>query len=185
MRLGKDLHNKLIISISDGQSLGKVKDIYVDADLQWMTGIYVGSEGLLRRKALLIQREDVVLYGIDAILVKNADVVTDDRALPAAKEWVRLDKLNGREVDTPGGTRLGLIGDIMLDAEGNVIGFTLAKTFVEGPIAQNGTVPRQVVTTTGSKDQNMTIDLPQLEQLYQGTPTQTKSETVEDDTVTG
>ncbi len=185
MRLGKDLHNKLIISVSDGQNLGKVKDIYVDSDLQWMTGIHVGSEGLLRRKALLIQRDDVVLFGIDAILVKNADVITDDRTLSAAKEWVRLDKLNGREVDTPGGTRLGIIGDIMLNAEGNIIGFTLSKTFVEGPIAQNGTIPRQTLIATGNNDQNMTIDLPQLEQLYRGTETKAEPKAPEDDGVTG
>ncbi len=166
MRLGKDLLDKLVISVSDGRLLGKVKDIYIDVALDEMTGINLGTEGMLRRKAILIPRDDVVVFGVDAVLVKKPEVVTDDQTLDAAREWSRLSKLKGREVDTPGGTRLGTIGDVLLDENGRVAGFALSKVFVEGPLAERGIVLREVVVDTGQVDGSMTIDLLKLEQLY-------------------
>ncbi|MBE2199669.1 MAG: PRC-barrel domain-containing protein [Anaerolinea sp.] len=167
MRLGKDLNGKPIYSITDGRSLGVVKDIYVNEDLYWMTGIYVGSEGLLKRKHLLIPREQVAVFGIDAILVKKSDVIVNTDEFNEAEKWLRLDKLRGREVDTPGGTKVGSIGDVILNTEGYITGFTLGKVFVEGPIATKAMIPREGLIDTGSVDGAMTIDLPKVEALYQ------------------
>ena len=168
MRMGKDLTGKPIISMTDGRLLGNVKDLYVNPDLHWLTGIHVGHEGLIKRKSLLIERENIAVFGIDAILVKNSDVVTDDKEHSGVNDWLRLDKLRGREVDTPGGTRVGTVGDIILSEEGHVTGFTLSRVFVEGPIAQKGTIPRETLIDTGNEDKAMTIDLTKVEQLYMG-----------------
>lgn len=170
MRLGKDLIGKSIISVTDGRLLGTVKDVYINDELYWLTGIHVGHEGLLKRKSLIISRDNVVVFGIDAVLVKNPDVIVDGSDLPAADEWLRLSKLKGREVDTPGGTKVGTIGDVILGEEGHVTGFLLAKVFVEGPIAQQGTLPREALIDTGNEDDVMTIDLPKVEKLQQAQP---------------
>jgi uncharacterized protein YrrD len=180
MRLGKDLIGKSIISVMDGRLLGTVKDVYLNDELYWLTGIHVGHEGLLKRKSLIISRDDVVVFGIDAVLVKNSDVIVDGSDLPAADEWLRLSKLKGRDVDTPGGTKVGTIGDVILGEEGHVTGFLLAKVFVEGPIAQKGTLPREALIDTGNEDDVMTIDLPKVEELQQGTlPDQKEPENTE------
>lgn len=163
MRLGKDLTGKLIISVTDGRIIGNVKDLYVDAALSGLTGIYIGHEGLLKRKSLLIPRDSVVVFGIDAILVKKADVITSDQELLEVADWVRLSKLRGRDVDTPGGTKVGAIGDILLSEEGQITGFSLAKVFVEGPVAQHGLIPRQAMLDTGGEDTVMTVDLAKVE----------------------
>jgi uncharacterized protein YrrD len=168
MRLGKDLNDKLVISVTDGRLLGKVKDLYIDVTLNELTGINLGTEGMLRRKAILITRDDVVVFGVDAILVKHADVVTDDQTLDVAKEWSRMSKVKGREVHTPGGTRLGSIGDVLLDENGRVAGFALSKVFVEGPLAERGIILRETVIETGQVNGDMTIDLLKLEELYRG-----------------
>ena len=170
MRLGKDLIGKSIISVTDGRLLGAVKDVYINDQLYWLTGIHVGHEGLLKRKSLLIHRDNVVVFGIDAILVKNDAVITGNKELPEFENWLRLSKLRGREVDTPGGTKVGAIGDIILGEEGHITGFTLAKVFVEGPIAQQGMLPREALIDTGNDDGIMTIDLPKVEQLQQKQP---------------
>ena len=166
MRPGKDLTGKMIISVTDGRLVGHVKDLYLNETLDWLNGIYVGYEGLLKRKSLLIQREDVVVFGIDAILVKSADVITDDKQHPEVEAWPRLEKLRGREVDTPGGTKVGTIGDVIIGGEGNITGFVLGRVYVEGPVAQWGTIPRDTLVDTGSQDNAMTVDLPKVEQLY-------------------
>jgi len=165
MRLGKDLIGKSIISVTDGRLLGVVKDLYINDQLYWLTGIHVGTEGILKRKTWLISRDSVVVFGIDAILVKNAEVVIEASELPESDAWLRLSKLKGRDVDTPGGTKVGAIGDIVLGEEGHIIGFALSKVFVEGPIAQQGTLPREALIDTGNDDGVMTIDLAKVEQL--------------------
>jgi len=97
MRLGKDLLNKPIYSLDDGKLLGKVQDLYLDAAAENLLGVYLGAQGLIRRKSELIPTGDVVLFGIDAVLARAGDVVTDDSALSTAKSWMRREKLIGRE----------------------------------------------------------------------------------------
>lgn len=168
MRESKDLIGKSVISVSDGRLLGTVRDIYLDQNLYWMTGIHLGSEGLLKRKALVIARENVVVFGIDAVLVKNADVVTDNKTFAPATKWLRLDDLKGREIDTPGGTKVATIGDVVLDEEARVISVKLSRTYVEGPIAEKRIVPRDAIVDTGQADGVMTIDLVKAESAVPG-----------------
>ena len=163
MRLGKDLVSKQIISITDGRSLGTAKDIYMNSELEAITGIYLGSEGLIKRKHFLITRAEVVVFGIDAILVRASDVIIEENDLPETVAWVRLSKLNKREVDTPGGTKVASIGDIILGEQGDITGFALSRVYVEGPIEKNGTIPRTAVIDTGGEDGVMTIDLTRAE----------------------
>jgi uncharacterized protein YrrD len=163
MRLGKDLVGKQIISVTDGRSLGNAKDIYISNDLTDITGIYLGSEGLIKRKHFLITRANVVVFGIDAILVRTSEVVVEENDQPESVAWIRLSKLNKREVDTPGGTKVATIGDIILGEQGDITGFALSRVYVEGPIEKNGTIPRGAVIDTGNDDGAMTIDLTKAE----------------------
>lgn len=164
MRLGKDLIGKPVYSMTDGRLLGSVKDLYLDQDLELLTGIYLGSEGLIKRKSLLIARRNVMVFGIDAILAKAADVVTDDEETEEAEHWLRREELQKREIDTPGGTKVGAIGDILLDEEARVTGFSLGKVFVEGPVAESRRIMRGAIVDTGRDDGIMTVDLSKAEQ---------------------
>ena len=59
---------------------------------------------------------------------------------------------------------VGVIGDVIINVDDGVIGFKLARVFVEGPIAKKLAVAREVVADTGAEDGVMTIDLAQAEQ---------------------
>lgn len=168
MRLSKDIVGKPIITINDGRIMGNVKDVLLTTDLSALAGIYLGREGLIRRKTLLIPSRDVVVFGIDAILVTNAEVVTDNKQIVAADDWVRLNKLQGREIDTPGGTRVGTIGDVVLDEEGGIMGFMLSRIYVEGPIAEQRMIYRHAVIDHGNEDGVMTVDISRAEQAFPG-----------------
>lgn len=176
MRLGKDIEGKPIISITDGRILGRSKDLYVDAELQAMAGLYVGSEGVIRRKTLVIPREDITLFGIDVILVKDAEVITNEKDLPEAKAWIRLKDVEGRQVRTPGGTKLGVVGDVVLDEAGSIVGFSLSRVFVEGPLAEQGAVPREAVVDVALEDGAIGVDLAKLEGLVSTTLEKTPAE---------
>lgn len=164
MRLGKDLIGKPVYSMSDGRLLGNVKDLYLDQDLELLTGIYLGSEGLIKRKSLLVARRYIMVFGIDAILAKASDVVSDDEEMEEAQHWLRREDLQKREIDTPGGTKVGTIGDILLDVEAHIKGFSLGKVFVEGPVAESRRIMKAAIVDTGRDDGVMTVDLSKAEQ---------------------
>lgn len=163
MRLSKDLVSKSVVSIDEGRIVGQVKDVYYSADLSRMVGIFLGKEGLIRRKSLIIPVDAVVVFGIDAVLVKTASALTDDKMLSEAANWIRLNDLEGRDVDTPGGTRVGTIGDVILDEEGKINAFYLSRVLVEGPLAESKQIDRRAMIDSGQADGVLTIDLPRAE----------------------
>lgn len=169
MRLGKDIIGKWIVTIDEGRQMGKVKDLLLDPDLAQLNGIYLAREGMFRRKTVYIPRESVVVYGVDAVLIESAESVTESRTNPI-DGWVRFSKIVGRPIDTPGGTKLATLGDMILNSEGKITGFSLAKVSVTGPIADNRAIARPAIVDTGNVDGTMTIDLPMAESL--GMPTE-------------
>jgi uncharacterized protein YrrD len=165
MFLGKDIIGIPVITVDDGRSIGRVKDIYLSADCQTVAGVFLGTEGLFSRKSFLVRSEDITTIGQDAILVKNADVIHEEGNLVETEEtWLRRDELQGRPVDTSGGTKVGKIGDVLIDGEGNVLGFTLGNVYVSGPIARNRSVSINTVLDVGQEDGAMTIDLQRAEE---------------------
>ncbi len=172
MRLGKDIIGKWIVTTNEGRQLGKVKDLLLDADLSQLNGIYITREGMIRRKTVYIPRESVVVYGVDAVLIESSESVTDSRTNPI-DGWVRLTEIIGRPIDTPGGTKLATLGDMILNAEGKITGFSLAKVSVTGPIADNRAIARPAIVDTGNEDGTMTIDLAKAEVL--GMPSETST----------
>ena len=170
MRLGKDIIGKWIVTTNEGRQMGKVKDLLLDPSLSQLNGIFVAREGMFRRKTIYIPREFVVVYGVDAVLIESESSVVDSRSHPI-DGWVRLTEIIGRPIDTPGGTKLATLGDMILNAEGQITGFSLAKVSVTGPIADNRAIARPAIIDTGNEDGTMTIDLSMAESL--GMPTET------------
>lgn len=169
MRLGKELIGKPIFSVTDGRQLGTVKDLYLDLEVGILNGLFLGSEGLIKRKYRVIDRENIVVLGIDAVLVSGSDVVTDNVAKPEVEVWLRRKTFQGRRIETTGGTKVAIVGDVLLDEEANVVGLTLAQVEVRGPLTQKPIVFKSAVTDTGGKEGIVTIDLakaerPELEQ---------------------
>lgn len=162
--LGKAIIGNPVITVNDGRSIGHIKDIYLSADCKSVAGIYLGTEGLFSRKSLLVKSEDITTIGQDAILVKHADVVHEKGTLAETEEsWLRRDELQGRSVDTSGGTKVGKIGDVIINGEGKVQGFSLSYVYVTGPIADNRSIAIHTVQDVGHEDGVMIIDLQRAE----------------------
>jgi len=163
MRPGKDLIGKPIISIDQGRRIGTVKDLFVDSDVRAVVGIYLGTEGFFSRKGLCVDRDNVVVYGQDAVLVRHSDAVVDSTPACESAIWRRADALHGQEVVTAGGTRVGTVDDILLDDQMRVIGFMLSRTYLTGPVADRRAIVREAVTDIQGDDV-MIVDLSVAEQ---------------------
>ena len=165
MLTGKSHLNKQLISITDGKILGDVKDLYLDREMHNVAAIFLGKEGLLKRKALMLPRSAIHIFGVDVWLVSGSDKVAGPDEIADADTFVLLSDLRGRDVDTEGGTKIGVIDDVVLDAEARVLGFVLGKVHVQGPLAERKTIAREAVTKLGSKDAAMQVQLAQAEAL--------------------
>jgi sporulation protein YlmC with PRC-barrel domain len=165
MRTAKEHFNKPLISLVDGKKLGKVKDLYFDAEAGKVMAALLSKRGIINRKTFVIVRAAIQVMGIDVWLVSASDTVELLENLPESDTYLLLSDLVGREVLTEGEHRIGTIGDVILDENANVIGFTFDQVFVQGPLAERRRIARSAVTHLGDKDNPMTTVLEQAESL--------------------
>ncbi|MDX1524033.1 MAG: PRC-barrel domain-containing protein [Anaerolineae bacterium] len=167
MLLSKKYIGKQVISVDEGRIVGEVKDFYIDRDLNSVTGLYFGSEGLIKRKALLLKHEHIMLFGVDVIFIDNAGAVTDGDTVEGIDNWMRRDDLIGRAIiSETSEAKIGKVDDIFFDETGKLLGLGLSNIEVKGPIAENRAISRAVIKQTGDKDNPMVIDLFKAEQQH-------------------
>ena len=165
MITSKEHASKPIISITDGKKLGEVKDLYLDQDMRQVAAVFLGKEGLISRKALVIARSAVQVYGVDAWLVTGSDVITGPDAISESGTFTLIGDLRGRELQTEGGTKIGVIDHVILDDEAHVLGFGLGKVYAQGPLAERKMIARDAILSLGNMKEPMTINLAQAESL--------------------
>lgn len=165
MYAAKDHQNKLLISITDGKKLGEIKDLYLDGEVNKVAAAFLGAEGLFNRKSFCIERSSIQVYGIDVWLVSGSDKIKELSDVTGSENFLTASDFRGREIQSEGGTLLGTIDDTLLDEEANVIGFSLSKVFVQGPLAERKAIARSAVTDFGSKNSPMTTLLAKAESL--------------------
>ena len=161
----RELSNKPLISITDGKKVGEVKDVYLDKDMREVTAVFLGKEGLINRKALIIARSAVQVYGVDVWLVSGSNTVQGPADLPDSETFILVGDLRGREIQTEGGTKIAVIDDVILDNEARVLGFNLGKVYAQGPLAERKAIVRDALLALGNTKEPMTINLAQAESL--------------------
>ena len=159
----RELSNKPLISITDGKKVGEVKDVYLDQDMRQVAAVFLGKEGLINRKTLMIDRSAVQVYGVDVWLVSNSNTVQGSGDIPGSETFILVGELRGREIQTEGGTKIAVIADVILDNEGRVLGFDLGKVYAQGPLADRKAIAREVILNLGNTKEPMTINLAQAE----------------------
>jgi uncharacterized protein YrrD len=165
MITSREHSGKPIFSMTDGKKLGEVKDLYLDQEMRQVAAVFLGKEGLINRKTLVIARSAVQVYGIDAWLVSGSDTVIGPEALPDSGTFTLIGDLRGRELQTEGGTKIGVIDHVILDGEARVLGFGLGKVYSQGPLAERKAIARDAILNLGSAKEPMTINLAQAESL--------------------
>ena len=157
--------NKSLVSITDGKIVGDIKDLYLDREMHQVAAVFLGRGGLITRKTNLLPRAAIHIFGADVWLVTGSDKVVGPEEVTDADTFVLVGDLRGRDVETEGGTKIGVVDDVVLDAEARLLGFVLGKVHVQGPLAERKTIAREAVAKLGSKDAPMQVVLAQAEAL--------------------
>jgi uncharacterized protein YrrD len=142
MATAKEFRNKLMIATSDGKNLGKIKNVYFDSNVTKVTALYMGSEGFIMRKKLVIERSKVKTCGIDTCMVSNAEFVVDPKMVRGSSNFVLDKELEGRHIISEGGTEIATVDSVIIDESFNVTRFTLDKMPDSGPLASRKAIAR-------------------------------------------
>jgi sporulation protein YlmC with PRC-barrel domain len=165
MFTSKEQSNKPLISMTDGRKIGEIKDLYLDRDLRQVSAVFLGKEGLINRKTLMIPRSAVQVLGVDVWLVSGSDAIVGPDDVSESGTFTLVGDLRGRELQTEGGTKIGVIDHVILDNEGRILGLGLGKVYSQGPLAERRVIARDAILDLGTSKEPMTINLAQAEAL--------------------
>ena len=152
--LTQDFYGNAIISVSNGQIIAKVEDILIDPATLQVAALVTARRGggLLQREQEvdLILGDKVQVWGQDAVLVSEADVVVPENETPGSEKWLSVsEQLKGRDVISIDGRRIGQLNDVALDVKGKVVEYALAQVAIEGPIAQSKRIATETTYALG------------------------------------
>jgi uncharacterized protein YrrD len=159
MQTGNEIVGKPVVTLDNGEMLGKVRDLYLDAQLENLVALSLGGGGLFGVRTRVVPLASVTCLGEDVVLIKSSTGVYDQGEIEETSTWQRRSKVRGRKVETPGGTPIGTIDDITIDGDGRVRDYTLAWTQVGGPIGQSHLLMKEAVLDPGSETGVMRVDL--------------------------
>ena len=101
-----------MVSVDNGEMLGKVRDLYFDSQLESLVALSLGGGGLFGARTKVVLLSNVNCLGEDVVLVESSTAVHDDSEIEEGSNWQRRSKARGRKVETPGGAPMGTIDDI-------------------------------------------------------------------------
>jgi uncharacterized protein YrrD len=106
---------KAVLSRADGEKLDSVKDVIIGTDHTRVIALLI-NEGGLFSKALVVQIENVVSFGKDAVVVTDSKVAMRADHVPAVAQALDMDeKLGGKKVFSETGDEHGKLSDIYFD----------------------------------------------------------------------
>jgi uncharacterized protein YrrD len=138
IRLSAELRDKPIVSMTDGKIVAKVKDVLIDPSTRTISAVLFEEGNILNRQTRVIPADAVRVWGVDVILVTSADAVVSKEQLACHERCLSVStQLKGRSIVSQEGKQIGELNDVVIDNNGVVVGYDLAKVLIEGPVAKS------------------------------------------------
>lgn len=121
-----------VFDVEDGKQVGKIQDFIVNDDWE-IEGIELENKGLFTNYVKIVQWQDIVAYGEDAVMIRNQQAVRKTGADDIKYTYLLgRSKLKEMSVLTEEGLLLGRVSDVYFDQElGNtIIGIEITDGFV-------------------------------------------------------
>jgi uncharacterized protein YrrD len=145
----RDLIGRLIVTITTGEIVGKVKDVLIDPQ-QWTIAALVLPSRMFSRETIILPRSVVHVFGKDVVLVKSNETMARDDSLDQVASLLAVSgEMRGRSLATEQGLRLGVLDDLLVDEMGKVVAYELARVFVHGPLAESKQIPFSATRSVG------------------------------------
>lgn len=152
MLKSKRLIGMPVISLAEGQQLGKVKDLIVDPLKRAVAALVIEQKGWFREEKF-IPYSKVSNVGSDAITVAQSDFAQKGTSLP---EIVKLMKdkylINNTKVVAENGKMLGIVEEYYINTEdGTIAGLEIAGNFLNSIISGRAFLDSSFIRTIGKE----------------------------------
>jgi uncharacterized protein YrrD len=148
--LSHELHGRPVISTVDGSVIAKVEDVLIDPKALRVAAVLVYRGPLLRRETKTILSDRIQVWGEDAILMRGAQEGFSEGDLPADEGWLRvMNDIKGHDVLADDGRRIGALSDVLLNTEGQVVAYDLARVFDEEAFPDAMRIPASATQSLG------------------------------------
>ena len=137
-----------VISISDGNEIGKVKNVIINA-AKGTVDFFIIDSGTRSLAGGVIPAERVLGIGEYALTIQEPDDISDIVKIPAAIELLQKNiTVSGTRVLTRRGSLVGESGDIYINDDDSY-GIVGVEFVPDKPDLKNGIIPRSSIITFG------------------------------------
>lgn len=132
----KEFVGNPVIGIANGEMIAKVEDLRIDPSTMKAAAAITSKGTLLSPQVEAISADQIEVWGQDALLAKKTEVIVEEEVLDGRDGWLSAaNDIRGYEVVAEDGTRIGTLGDIVLDNQGRITGYQMAEVATEGRVA--------------------------------------------------
>lgn len=137
-RKTQDMKDMPVVSLTNGQIIAKISDMLINPTSRSVSALLSSEGGLLSRTTKVIPATEVRVWGEDVIIVSGPEIFVEREALACHETCLSVaNQIKGREVVSQTGTRIGTLNDVLINTEGQVVGYDLSKVEVQGPVAKS------------------------------------------------
>lgn len=116
----KDLLGLAVITLSNAHKVGAVDEVLFDPEYRQVLAFRVKQGGLMRHEEA-VPRGEVTAIGDDAITISAPSAVNHLDRYPALADARTLNDLTHTKVVTEGGSMLGTVAEVRLDAQARIV----------------------------------------------------------------
>lgn len=139
-----------IVSLSEGQHIGYVKNLVIDAQGKSLAALVIDPKGFFRDQRI-IPYNKVISVGDDAITIDKGNYVEKSTSLPEILTLIK-EKLTviGTRVITESGKTLGVVEEYYIDPEsGKILQIEISGGKIEGLLNGKALLDANYITTIG------------------------------------
>lgn len=129
MRKAKELIGKSIVHQSTGERIAEVRDLVFESDARHVAAVMVDQGGWFR-DARVILWSSIVSIG-DAMMVQGEAPIVVASEAPTLRDELQQDiRITGAPIMTDTGDRIGTVGDLYINDNGEVVGYEVRQGFM-------------------------------------------------------
>jgi sporulation protein YlmC with PRC-barrel domain len=118
-----------VISTDKGKRVGTLEDLLLDPNMLEVAAIVTQKGDPLRNDFRAIPSDAVQVWGRDAVLVAETNILCAKNQLPDIDNWLSfLDNILDESVVTTSSNRIGRVEDILINVNGRINAYILRPT---------------------------------------------------------
>ncbi|GAC1561966.1 MAG: hypothetical protein NVS2B7_36140 [Herpetosiphon sp.] len=126
-----ELFGKEVVNQSSGQKIAKVQDVVLDSSARHIVALVMNDGGLIHSPSV-IRWSAIATLG-DVIVVNPPSPVGTVKDDTEVADLLKLEtRITGTSIINPGGSEIGSVSDILVNDQGEVIGYEVKQGLFDG-----------------------------------------------------